>query len=178
MNPISQDDSPLNRKVVIKLIESVKSGPLKNARLLEADDGTSAVETLRQELSDGRQVHFVLMDYVMVGGPNLRLLWTVLLHMIPISIYHRLDQHAWAGGCKHHAAEAVLHRQHNRSTSSVLSYHLAVVILACASSYLAITGNALPDDMARFIASGANEVVTKPLTKMKLMAALDRYLKP
>ena len=38
--------------------------------------------------------------------------------------------------------------------------------------------NALPDDMARFIASGANEVVTKPLTKIKLMVALDHYLTP
>lgn len=61
-----QDDSQLNRKVVVRLIESVKSGPLKNARLLEADDGTSAVETMRQELAEGRKVDFVLMDYVMV----------------------------------------------------------------------------------------------------------------
>ena len=39
-----------------------------------------------------------------------------------------------------------------------------------------MTGNALPDDMARFVASGANEVLTKPLTKMKLLAAVERYL--
>ena len=42
----------------------------------------------------------------------------------------------------------------------------------------AVTGNALPDDMARFIASGANEVLTKPLTKMKLLNALDRFMPP
>lgn len=71
-----QDDSALNRKVVLKLIESVKSGPLKNSRLLEADDGTTAVATLRQELSEGRQVNFVLMDFVMVRGPvNELLFW-------------------------------------------------------------------------------------------------------
>ena len=63
---LSQDDSPLNRKVIMNLIESEKKGPLQNARLLEADDGTSAVETLRRELSEGRQVDFVLLDYVMV----------------------------------------------------------------------------------------------------------------
>jgi hypothetical protein len=39
-----------------------------------------------------------------------------------------------------------------------------------------VTGNALPDDMARFVASGANEVLTKPLTKMKLLDAVERYL--
>ena len=39
-----------------------------------------------------------------------------------------------------------------------------------------VTGNALPDDLARFVTSGANEVVTKPITKMKLLAAVDRYL--
>ena len=42
----------------------------------------------------------------------------------------------------------------------------------------AITGNALPEDMARFIASGANEVLTKPLTKMKLIDAIGRFLPP
>ena len=75
----------------------------------------------------------VLMGYVMVGNLTCDCyIWTVLLHiiMIPISIYHRLDQHVWAGDCKHHAAGATLHRQHNRSTSSVVVYNLAVVILA------------------------------------------------
>ena len=63
-----KDNSPLNRKVIVKLIESEKKGKLKNARLLEADDGTTAVETLRRELSEGRQIDFVLMDYVMVSN--------------------------------------------------------------------------------------------------------------
>ena len=53
--------------MVVKLIESEKKGPLKNARLLEADDGSTAVETLQRELAEGRQVDFVLMDYVMVS---------------------------------------------------------------------------------------------------------------
>ena len=52
----------------MKIIESEKKGRLKDARLLEADDGTTAVEMLRQELSEGRKVDFVLMDYVMVRG--------------------------------------------------------------------------------------------------------------
>ncbi len=38
-----------------------------------------------------------------------------------------------------------------------------------------VTGNALPDDIARYIASGANEVITKPLTKSKLLEAISRY---
>ncbi len=50
----------------MRIIESEKKGRLRNARLLEADDGTSAVEMLRQELAEGRQIDFVLMDYVMV----------------------------------------------------------------------------------------------------------------
>ena len=62
----SQDDSALNRKVIVKIIESEKKGRLQNARLLEADDGTTAVEVLRRELSEGRKIDFVLMDYVMV----------------------------------------------------------------------------------------------------------------
>ena len=38
-----------------------------------------------------------------------------------------------------------------------------------------VTGNALPADMARFIAMGANQVVTKPLTKAKLLEALKGH---
>ena len=39
-----------------------------------------------------------------------------------------------------------------------------------------VTGNALPADMAHFIAMGANQVVTKPLTKAKLLEALKGHL--
>ena len=49
-------------------------------------------------------------------------------------------------------------------------------VCCCSRVSSAITGNALPEDMARFIASGANEVLTKPLTKMKLMDAIARFL--
>jgi len=37
---------------------------------------------------------------------------------------------------------------------------------------LGVTGNALPDDIARFIAHGAHEVLTEPLTKFKLLDAI------
>lgn len=38
-----------------------------------------------------------------------------------------------------------------------------------------MTGNALPEDIAIFVAKGANEVITKPLTKAKLLDALARH---
>jgi len=40
---------------------------------------------------------------------------------------------------------------------------------------IGITGNALPADMDFFESSGANQVVTKPLSKTKLMDALHRF---
>ena len=49
-----------------KIIGSADSGPFAGAILLEADDGLTALELLRSELAAERQVHFVLMDYVMV----------------------------------------------------------------------------------------------------------------
>ena len=49
-----------------KIIGSADSGPFAGAVLLEADDGLTALELLRSEMAAGRQVHFVLMDYVMV----------------------------------------------------------------------------------------------------------------
>lgn len=39
-----------------------------------------------------------------------------------------------------------------------------------------MTGNALPEDLARFVASGPNEELTKPLNRAKLGAALAAYL--
>ena len=36
--------------------------------VIEADDGSTAVEALRSEMAAGRPVDFVLMDFVMVGG--------------------------------------------------------------------------------------------------------------
>lgn len=63
-----QDDSELNCKVITRLIESEKGGDgwLSNAVILTADDGTTAVQTMRDEMSAGRAIHFVLMDFVMV----------------------------------------------------------------------------------------------------------------
>lgn len=64
---VFQDDSSLNVKVVAKLIESEKVGTFANAILLTADDGTSVVEQLRNEMAAGRVVHFILMDFIMAG---------------------------------------------------------------------------------------------------------------
>ena len=68
--PIMQDDSSINVKVLTRLIESEKEGVFANAVILTADDGTTAIETLQQQTSAGRQVHFVLMDSVMVAPPS------------------------------------------------------------------------------------------------------------
>jgi len=40
---------------------------------------------------------------------------------------------------------------------------------------LALTGNALMDDQQRFIAAGANAVLTKPVTSPILQAALIEH---
>eukprot|EP01035_Chromulina_nebulosa_P042499 gene42499-biopygen28867 len=62
----------MNVKVITKLIESEKEGVFANAVILTADDGTTAIETLQEQISAGRQVHFVLMDFVMttLHGPD------------------------------------------------------------------------------------------------------------
>ena len=38
-----------------------------------------------------------------------------------------------------------------------------------------MTGNALPDDIAKYISCGVNEVITKPLTREKLIGTLAKY---
>ena len=66
----------------MKVIESEKKGRLRNARLLEADDGTSAVEMLRRELAEGRQIDFVLMDFVMVKKLRYLTVYMLLHHWL------------------------------------------------------------------------------------------------
>ena len=39
-----------------------------------------------------------------------------------------------------------------------------------------VTGNALPKDIATFISSGANQVITKPLTRSKLIDSLKHRI--
>ena len=58
----------MNRKIMAKIIEGDRSGPLVSAALLEADDGVTAVEILRSEMAAGRRLDFVLMDFVMVSN--------------------------------------------------------------------------------------------------------------
>ena len=57
----------MNRKVMARIIGNEKRGRLAMTELLEADDGTSAVEILSAEMAAGRRVDFVLMDFVMVS---------------------------------------------------------------------------------------------------------------
>jgi CheY-like chemotaxis protein len=68
-----QDDSAMNRKVMARIISGEQRGRLAVIELLEADDGISAVETLRSEMAAGRTVDFVLMDFVMVTHRQLLL---------------------------------------------------------------------------------------------------------
>ena len=42
-------------------------------------------------------------------------------------------------------------------------------------SFAGITGNALPEDIDFFVSSGANQVITKPLSRAKLMDALRHF---
>ena len=58
----------MNRKIMAKIIEADKRGPLESAVLLEADDGVTAVEILRSEMTAGRRLDFVLMDFVMASN--------------------------------------------------------------------------------------------------------------
>ena len=170
---VLQDDSSLNVKVVVRLIEGEKAGPFANATLLTADDGATAVEQLRTEMAAGRAVHFVLMDFVMVGNSIL----SVFLFSFPFLrflSYIIEGYHARARGSPHHEGRAPLPRTHHR-------YSKQESIYSCSFQYMelydiGITGNALPEDIDFFVSSGANQVVTKPLSRAKLLDALHHFL--
>lgn len=54
------------------LTSSTNAGMFGNCSLLEADDGLTALEVLRNEILNERKVDVVLMDYVMIkmNGPE------------------------------------------------------------------------------------------------------------
>ena len=56
------------------------------------------------------------------------------------------------------------------SHNSCCSYSIHIYLI------IGITGNALPEDIDLFVSSGANQVVTKPLSRAKLMDALHHLL--
>mmetsp|Transcript_18254 Transcript_18254/g.25061 ORF Transcript_18254/g.25061 Transcript_18254/m.25061 type:complete len:144 (-) Transcript_18254:231-662(-) len=121
------DDSDLNRKVIVRQIESERKGRLSKTYIRQADDGLTALEVMREELQEGRHFDVVLMDYTMINmhGPD----------------------------------AATVMRKEFKFRGPIIG----------------VTGNALAEDIATFLSSGASEVLTKPLTKVKLMNTLSLY---
>jgi len=59
----------MNRKVMVRLLESERHSLLSGASIQEADDGLTAVEALRSEMAEGGAgFDFILMDFIMVAG--------------------------------------------------------------------------------------------------------------
>ena len=61
------------RKIVKRMLESNANKPvLGDCCILEADDGSTALDLMRSETEAGRAIDFVLMDYVMIrmDGPE------------------------------------------------------------------------------------------------------------
>ena len=61
----SQDDSHLNRKIVRRILESAKTS-LPQCEIVEADDGSSAIQEMKKKMDSGGSFDFVLIDFVMV----------------------------------------------------------------------------------------------------------------
>ena len=61
-----------------------------------------------------------------------------------------------------HFKEVIIGIQYDRKTTN----ELLITILSCLC-LTRVTGNALPADVATFLESGANELIIKPMTKLK-----------
>ena len=53
--------------MLVRLIETEKSGRFVNALILEADDGATAIEMVRSAQESGEGFDYILMDYIMVS---------------------------------------------------------------------------------------------------------------
>lgn len=79
-----------------------------------------------------------------------------------------VDLCARAPSSSDHSQGPEVHPSHHRYVCMVY----VCSKICCYYLYTGVTGNALPEDIAKFIACGANKVLTKPLTKAKLFDAL------
>lgn len=122
------DDSAVNRKMLARLIESVRDGRLMHAHIQEADDGVTAVAALRHQMEVGKTFDVILMDNIMVNMSG------------PVA--------------------ATIMRKDLQFTGIIIG----------------VTGNALPAEISSFIDDGANQVLTKPLTKAILIDAIISFL--
>lgn len=66
-----------------------------------------------------------------------------------------------------HFKGVIIGVQYDRKTTNELSIKFLVM-----SVIAGVTGNALPADVTTFLESGVNEVIIKPLTKLKLVESL------
>ena len=53
---------------------------------------------------------------------------------------------------------------------------LVISVIISIMVMVGITGNALPEDIDFFVSSGADQVVTKPLSRAKLFDSLHHFL--
>ena len=67
----AQDDSALNRKMILRVIQSEKEH-VRSPYIREADDGATAIDEIQHEVSQGGFFDFILMDYVMVRKISFR----------------------------------------------------------------------------------------------------------
>jgi len=71
INILVVDDSHLNRKIVRRILESAKSS-LPQCEIVEADDGSTAIQEMKKLIEIGSNFDFVLIDFVMItiNGPE------------------------------------------------------------------------------------------------------------
>ena len=114
------DDAPLNRTMLIRLLRTRCSSSA------EAEDGSVAVEMIRQSMAQNAQFDVVLMDSCMpeMDGPS--------------------------------------------ATRIIRDMGFKGLILG-------VTGNALPEDVADFMACGANAVLVKPLNVNEFDLMMSNY---
>ena len=60
-----QDDSQLNRKIVRRILESSQD-VFPHLNILEADDGTTAIEEVKKQMEADVKFDYILIDFVMV----------------------------------------------------------------------------------------------------------------
>lgn len=120
------DDSPMNRKIMRRVLESDKVA-FGQTVIMEADDGSTAIEVLENQLALGETFDLILIDYIMttIHGPT--------------------------------AVEIMRNK---------------FLFEGC---IIAVTGNTMPEERDTFMKSGANDVILKPLTKVKLMDLLAEH---
>ena len=150
----------------------------------EAEDGDTAVNLYRQNIAEGATFDLIFMDFIMVCC--FCLLFFHFFCVFAVAFLFRTCRVKWylinTGKnewcyCIYGITERARIYRSYRGYEAICLLNSQSRLKRFDAVITGITGNAMPEDIATFLAAGATTVLVKPLTKSKLQDCIHDLIK-